>query len=244
MTYQQELVTIIPTATVVNLGDPPTQLITYTQYSASSSDLIVHYRPIPPQEQPKERKPMQLTYKTLDTIPKMSDVIAEEDQKKLEAAYSALGEQKKVIDVGETIALGLTCQVGMTFATMQVPKLALCRPNWAKVQIGDDSRYFHNGRERINLDIKRHVGHSRNSRGWYNTIGEDVVATRTPLIPSGLSPEKDDLILFEAEWFPEKEVKRVPTDPALLRPIAGRLYEVIAVWELSELEQAALAERL
>jgi hypothetical protein len=43
--------------------------------------------------------------------------------------------------------------------------------------------------------------------------------------------------LFEVDqWEPVP-----PTDPALLKHIAGDLYAVLAVWDLTELERAVIA---
>jgi hypothetical protein len=47
-------------------------------------------------------------------------------------------------------------------------------------------------------------------------------------------------ILFEAEWGIDPEP---PVDPALLKHVGGDLYAVVAVWDLSPLEQAVLAGR-
>jgi hypothetical protein len=62
-----------------------------------------------------------------------------------------------------------------------------------------------------------------------------------PLIPAPLRP-KGDLtkyhVLWEADW------QAVPTDPMLLRHLTGRLYAVLAVWDLTPLERAVLAGRL
>lgn len=43
-------------------------------------------------------------------------------------------------------------------------------------------------------------------------------------------------VLWEAEWHPT----RAPRDPALLRHIEGDLWEVIATWDLTELERAVI----
>lgn len=65
-----------------------------------------------------------------------------------------------------------------------------------------------------------------------------VYATATvPLIPPALRPDSLDqfTILWEAEW-----TSRPPVDPALLRSLGGGLYAVVAVWDLTELEQIVL----
>jgi hypothetical protein len=43
-------------------------------------------------------------------------------------------------------------------------------------------------------------------------------------------------IMFEAEWGPT-----APVDPALLSPLGGGLFAVVAVWDLTDIERAVLA---
>jgi hypothetical protein len=67
--------------------------------------------------------------------------------------------------------------------------------------------------------------------------------TVVPMIPPRFRPKPRRLqhchILWEVEsWTPEP-----PKDPALLRHIRGDLWSVLAVWDLSELERAVLAQR-
>jgi hypothetical protein len=63
-----------------------------------------------------------------------------------------------------------------------------------------------------------------------------------PLIPVHLRPRTalDNYhILFEAEW------RRVPPrDPYLLRHVGGDIWVVLAAWDLTEVERAAMATRL
>lgn len=62
-----------------------------------------------------------------------------------------------------------------------------------------------------------------------------------PLIPVYLRP-KHDLgnywILWEADW------KRVPSDPLLLRKLTGDMWIVLAAWDLTDVERAALEQRV
>jgi len=59
-----------------------------------------------------------------------------------------------------------------------------------------------------------------------------------PLIPPKYRPSpsmiKNYFILWEAHW------KEVPKDPALLKYLAGNLYAVVAMWNLTPIEQAVL----
>jgi hypothetical protein len=63
-----------------------------------------------------------------------------------------------------------------------------------------------------------------------------------PLVPPRKRPRRGRLsrchILWEAEWD-----MTAPRDPALLRRVAGDLWLVLSVWDLTELERAVLAQR-
>lgn len=65
----------------------------------------------------------------------------------------------------------------------------------------------------------------------------------TPLVPIDMRPKRglaNYHILWEAEWE-----KKIPIDPMLLRRIGkGDLWLVVAAWDLTEIERAALAARL
>jgi hypothetical protein len=59
-----------------------------------------------------------------------------------------------------------------------------------------------------------------------------------PLIPLPMRPRRklhNYFILWEANWNPEP-----PRDPYLLKPLAGTLMEIVAEWDLSPLEIAAV----
>lgn len=65
----------------------------------------------------------------------------------------------------------------------------------------------------------------------------------TPIIPLPLRPKRgleNYHVLFEAEW-----TRAIPLDPILLRRVGrGDIWLVVAAWDLTPVEQAALAARL
>lgn len=73
--------------------------------------------------------------------------------------------------------------------------------------------------------------------------GQHVHASVVPLIPVHLRPKRglqNYHILYEAVWRPEP-----PVDPLLLRRVGqGDLWVVVAAWDLTEVERAALAARI
>lgn len=70
------------------------------------------------------------------------------------------------------------------------------------------------------------------SRGWKR------FRAQTPLIPPAIRPGATQLrkywILWEANWTAP------PVDPLLLRHLSGDLYVVLAAWDLTDLERAAM----
>lgn len=78
--------------------------------------------------------------------------------------------------------------------------------------------------------------------GWVN---EGVWAAIMPIIPPRLRPPHnlDNYhVLWEAVWT-QPQRRRAPHDPALLRRIGGDVFAVLAVWDLTPLEQAVLELR-
>lgn len=63
-----------------------------------------------------------------------------------------------------------------------------------------------------------------------------------PLIPIRFRPKEALVnyhVLWEAEWRPVP-----PVDPMLLRRIGGDMWLVVAAWDLTEVERAAMATRI
>lgn len=78
----------------------------------------------------------------------------------------------------------------------------------------------------------------RTERGVWITFRAIVPNVPPPLRPA--HSLKGYMILWEAEW---SQHPIPPGDPALLKHIGGDLYAVVAIWDLTELEQAVLAGR-
>jgi hypothetical protein len=67
--------------------------------------------------------------------------------------------------------------------------------------------------------------------------------TVVPTIPPRHRPNKRRLHRFHILWEVEAWTPEPPVDPALLRHIRGDLWAVQAVWDLTPLERAVLAQR-
>lgn len=132
--------------------------------------------------------------------------------------------------------------------TVQLPALVAARADVLSVWTGGiDSdggcalRYTReplrwNSRQRFRIQAGTFAAASRardTSEAW---------RAMAPNIPPALRPDahlRNYTLLWEAEWERDRAVP--PVDPALLKQIGGDLYAVLAVWDLTPLEQAVLA---
>lgn len=158
-------------------------------------------------------------------------------------AYQLLAQGRLVIKALESVtAAGLNEQ--------GLPKLAICRAHAREClcEMYTDGRavmthldiYRHNNR----ADVIRFPENSFPHR-TYTQVRQRWNRARAvmPLIPLHLRPKRglaNYHVLWEAEWEPVP-----PRDPFLLRRIGkGDMWLVVAAWDLTEVERAALAARI
>lgn len=67
--------------------------------------------------------------------------------------------------------------------------------------------------------------------------------TIVPITPPRFRPRRSQLNNFHVLWEVEEWRLVPPIDPALIRHIRGDLWSVLAVWDLTPLERAVLAQR-
>lgn len=68
-----------------------------------------------------------------------------------------------------------------------------------------------------------------------------------PAVPADVRPKvgqlKEWYVLWEVEqWFERSQIPEPPHDPLLLRKIRGELFQVLAEWDLTEIERAVMSE--
>jgi hypothetical protein len=170
--------------------------------------------------------------------------------------YKALAAGQRLLKLSETMAAGgtetrLTKTWNGGTEEVRMPRLACIRADASRVCTtgidGDGAITFYAGRpnrwndpvsrakpNRVDLPDGTYPEGER-TQGYRRTWHVAVV----PTIPPALRPSRGlggYHLLWEADWS-----EQVPVDPALLKRLGGDLYAVVAIWDLTELEQAVLA---
>lgn len=159
-----------------------------------------------------------------------------EMDREIERTYRLIAQGKVVIQAIESITAAGVGADGY-------PKLALCRAdaNVCHLQMSTD------GSARMLMDSGWHVrAESKRIEFQLDSFPRRAKYANAqgflPLIPVHLRPRTalDAYhILWEAEW------RRVPPrDPYLLRRIGGDMWLVVAAWDLTDVERAAMATRM
>lgn len=177
-----------------------------------------------------------------------------EEQAAIYAGYLAMVAGKQLINLADTIRAGGHDENGW-------PRLAAMAADqrWCYLMADQDSR----GTARWRFAASQRVDGRTAARNSYSFTCADVGDVKrcggwaswehrramVPPVPPDLHPRRFGRRLalrhFVTLWeVPEwEQAPRPPGDPALLRHLAGDLFTVEAVWDLTELEQAVLAGR-
>lgn len=159
--------------------------------------------------------------------------------------YKALSLGKRLLELRPAILRG-------GFDRMGLPRLAVVRSDAQQCHLridgdgefvftddGDTWRSRHRSRFTFPADSAPRM--DRNFRPLNNMQYKAMV----PLVPAALRPRGSlsrYFTLFEVEEW-TKVRPPAPRDPALLRHLAGDLYVVVALWNLTDLERAVLGTR-
>lgn len=160
--------------------------------------------------------------------------------------WLASGEGRLLLHLSRTMLAGgmveKTYRRGGEAHVDRLPALAVARADadfcWIDTS---DGRARFRSQERVHPSNRRDV---EEIRGWEGFGWSDRWRAMVPIIPPSLRPKRGlgkYHILWEAEWT--LTTPAAPTDPALIRRLAGDLFAVVAVWDLTELERAVLTER-
>lgn len=170
-----------------------------------------------------------------------------ETDRRIADGYKVLAKGGRLVDVNEALRFA-----GLNLAG--IPKLAIARAHveasrWqARTEcryVENQYRLFHTGGGQYHYGPNRSRITGDRVIWWLDNDVFDrrkVQSSRdfralTPHIPLPHRPKyklENYFLLWEANWF------ALPRDPYLLRPITGALMEIIAEWDLSDLEIAAV----
>lgn len=165
----------------------------------------------------------------------------EQDQV-IATAYRQLSVGRQVIRLRQTIIAG-------GFTDQGRPRVAIMRADIAEVEMDRWQSGAIRFRPWVNSWSNRHRAADKviemNGPRWQNGPHHvDGIATLPP-IPPWFRPAnhlRNYHLLFEATWRVRRPapIRLRTTDPALLKWMGGDLYAVLAVWDVSPVEAAAL----
>ena len=156
--------------------------------------------------------------------------------------YQLIAQGRMVIRALESVkAAGLDAKgwpkLAICRADIQVCHLTLWRDGTAKMA---DDRWARTKSKVISFPASTFTGVPEPKEKWRSAHEAEAIV---PLVPIHLRPKRglqNYHILWEAEWQ-----RAVPRDPMLLRRIGkGDMWLVVAAWDLTEIERAALSTRL
>lgn len=163
-----------------------------------------------------------------------------EEYRDCQMLYWHLAQGKTLIDVEDAIRNAPRDAKGR-------PMLAIARADRRQVEcqrrpesVTFDASALFNGAGNL---IERIGGMERTAEAWAR--GYSLV----PLIPADVRPDKghprDWHILWEVEGWSDRRLDAEPDrDPYLLRRVSGMVFEVLAEWDLTEIEQRAMRSRV
>ncbi len=172
------------------------------------------------------------------------------EDEELMAAYKALGNNQRVINLPQVLhAAGVQPK---TF----LPALAVARADWkdCHFQIQNSAAYFHEaswlpyrdrdrgGPRTLRVSLATFPAETTNT-DWRakNGLVRYPVRALVPSIPPHLRPSKLEkyFILWDAVWTPA-----APVDPFLLKRISRDMFAIVAQWDLTAVERSVLEGRL
>lgn len=157
-------------------------------------------------------------------------------------AYKAIGQGKMLIQaLASIVAAGLKPD--------GTPHLAICNATARRCRLRLDylgrAEMWRDGTRANDQDRTNVFRFPDGSFPYTKTHAHDYNRQHSavvPIIPPHLRPKQNLAsyhILWEAEWG-----RAIPVDPMLLRRLTGDMWLVVAVWDLTPVERAAMAHRL
>jgi len=148
----------------------------------------------------------------------------------------ALAKGKRLIDVNEAIVAG-----GLN--AERLPRLAIARAHAQNAFLeewGGITFYWHDDRVWNSYRTSDRFCWKLPRDAFGREIPNQRFTAPAPFIPPAHRPKhklENYFLLWEAVWKPAP-----PRDPYLLRPIVGSLMEIVAEWDVTDLEAAAVRQ--
>lgn len=166
---------------------------------------------------------------------------------RVNAAHQALAEGRQLVNLRQALQTGANPrrnnerngygQMHEPGRDQRLPKLAVCRADKSEVSV----RVHRNGETKLKAG---RWTYEIATQPWDGEVISYSAVAAVPTVPPALRlPNmKDHLIFWEADWrrISQRNEIHINIDPALLEHVVGDLWMVVAAWELTELEIAAL----
>ena len=161
----------------------------------------------------------------------------------IEQAYRAAARGLGVIELPRTIAAGGWFESGL-------PKIAVIRADARTCFVhwdGQDLVFADQDGWRVNRGATVN-GHSVRVQVPGDDLPEQrrnawrFASTLVPLVPPNCRPKRTRLAGCHVLWEVEQWTRIAPRDPALIKHIRGRLWAVLATWNLTDLERLVLGQ--
>jgi hypothetical protein len=188
--------------------------------------------------------PVEEAKERLEQYQKALRVSRNDQDQRIAAGYRVLARGLPIVRLGESIHRGGYFDNGL-------PRIAIARADsqdcWVRAESWTGDFVYSsedpgwNPRNRgalVNaVTVRVHIAEPHGITGRREWRGHTIM----PIIPPQHRPNPRRLHRFHILWEVEEWTLVPPKDPALLRWIAGDLWAVAAVWNLTELERAVLA---
>ncbi len=161
----------------------------------------------------------------------------------IQRAYQLIAQGRTIIKALESIK---NAGVYLDGPMQGLPRLAICNAAAEicslRISTGGSAEF---SRAKVWTNPKDQTNVFRFPNGTFSPPPKEYkwrYEAMVPIVPIHLRPKRALAayhILWEAEW-----TRKVPVDPLLLRRLSGDMWLVVAAWDLTPVEQAALATRL
>jgi hypothetical protein len=187
--------------------------------------------------------PVEAAQERLDAYAKQVAKERTAEDRKIIKGYEAMVKGHSIIELSQSIQAG-------GFFDSGLPKIAVARATgktcWVKTSGWEEAITYSSeepdrwgnmaNRGALVNDVTVRI---RDQKIRRSNSGRTIMPMVPPEVRAEVGPDK--LHRYHILWEVEEWTMIAPRDPALLYWIAGDLWEVIALWDLTDLERAVLA---